>query len=218
MNASIWRTLTVWLVVTATTATVGWWCLGVPTPSGDSFEALVARGAAILLAGCAGWAWLVTTTVLVSEALGAARAPGVPAWARRTVLAACGMALLGASPAIASPTTPSHPVDPDVGVLVGLQLPDRTTGPAHRRADDAGSVTSPAWSADYAAGTPLLVRPGDSLWLVATGLLPAGTSTAEVAGLTDRLYALNRAVIGDDPDLITPGQLLRTPRGLRTDR
>lgn len=217
MNSTIWRGIAVWLAATTGSATVGWWALSAPTSptSTESFEGLLARGAALALAACAGWAWLVTTTVLVAAAAGASRAPGVPAWARRAVLAACGLALAGVvAPGVASASYPTPtPADPVAGALAGLQLPDRTTGPAH----DAAGLDA-AWLADRAAGPPLTVRPGDSLWRLAADLLPAGATATEVAALSDRLYALNRAVIGDDPDLITPGQLLRTPPGLRTDR
>jgi nucleoid-associated protein YgaU len=60
------------------------------------------------------------------------------------------------------------------------------------------------------------VRPGDTLWRIAAGLLPASVDTAAVASLCGRLYDLNRAVIGDDPDLIRPGQRLRVPAGSTT--
>lgn len=218
MNVSIWRGIALWLATTVAATAVGWWALGVPAAApgspGGSFTGLVVRGAALLLVGCAAWAWLVTTTVLVAAAIGAPRAPGVPAWARRAVLAACGVALVGGSPALAAPVAvPPVPVDPTGGALVGLQLPDRTTGPAH----DASGAPGTVWSADR-AGRAVVVRPGDSLWRIAASLLPAHAGATDVAAVTDRLYALNRSAIGDDPDLITPGLVLRTPPGLRADR
>lgn len=51
-----------------------------------------------------------------------------------------------------------------------------------------------------------VVRPGDSLWSIADRTLPAG------AGAWPRLYAVNRDVIGPDPDLIRPAQRLALPR------
>lgn len=234
MNLTFWRATAVWLLTTAAAAVVIWWTLSAPSGSVGSpgssgapgsaaaFGALLARVAALALAACAGWAWAVTTTVLVSAAVGATRAPGVPAWAGRVVLAACGLALAtSATPALAAPAEePPPPIDPVAGALVGLQLPDRTTGPAHGLAGLSGPLgrSGGEWSADRPAGGHLRVRAGDSLWRIAADLLPEHAGAGEIAALTDRLHALNRVVIGDDPDLITPGQLLRKPSGLRADR
>lgn len=213
MKISIWRGITVWLVTTGTAAVIVWWALTAPVPSA-ALDADLTRGAALLLAGCAAWAWIVTTLVL-GESVGAGSAPGVPLWARRVVLAACGLALVGAgAPAMATTPDAPAPTAPDPSALIGLRLPDRTTGPAH----DPTSAPTPVWFAARATAAPLAVRPGDSLWRLAAARLPAGASAVEVDALSDRLYTLNRGVIGDDPDLITPGQLLRLPAGPRTDR
>lgn len=63
------------------------------------------------------------------------------------------------------------------------------------------------------AGThdDVTVRRGDSLWTVAARHLGPGASDAQVAREWPRWYAANRDVIGDDPDLIVPGQQLRPP-------
>lgn len=61
------------------------------------------------------------------------------------------------------------------------------------------------------------VTPGESLWSVAASALaadaaPGKSVTAEdVAAYWPRLHAANRAAIGPDPDLITPGQRLVLP-------
>ncbi|GAA3514089.1 hypothetical protein GCM10022234_06160 [Aeromicrobium panaciterrae] len=85
-----------------------------------------------------------------------------------------------------STTTPAalHSLD-------GLRLPDRP-------------VTSPSIHT-------VVVRPGDTLWAIAARSLPPGASNAEIAHACDRWYAANRAVIGDDPDLIHPSQHLTPP-------
>ena len=57
---------------------------------------------------------------------------------------------------------------------------------------------------------------GDSLWAIArerlerSGVVPTG---AKVSALWRSIYAANRTVIGDDPDLILPGQVLAIPGG-----
>jgi LysM repeat protein len=59
-----------------------------------------------------------------------------------------------------------------------------------------------------------VVVPGDSLWNIAERTLQQQGQPAQV-GAIDRMwraiYAANRAVIGDDPDLIFPGTHLTIP-------
>lgn len=58
------------------------------------------------------------------------------------------------------------------------------------------------------------VRRGDSLWAISVRALLASGRSPTVAAVDRhwrRLYELNRAVIGDDPDLIRPGQVLVLP-------
>ena len=57
------------------------------------------------------------------------------------------------------------------------------------------------------------MAPGDSLWALAAADLPDGASVAEVDERWREIHAANRDVIGDDPDLIRPGQQLRLPPG-----
>lgn len=55
-----------------------------------------------------------------------------------------------------------------------------------------------------------VVRPGDSLWSIASARLGAGASSAAIAAEVHRLWKLNAAAIeGGDPNLIKPGQQLR---------
>jgi hypothetical protein len=70
----------------------------------------------------------------------------------------------------------------------GLQLPDRPTG-----------AEPPPLS--------VVVRPGDSLWAIASR-----AGTADIPAAVGAWYRENRGVIGPDPDLILPGQHLREPR------
>jgi len=61
---------------------------------------------------------------------------------------------------------------------------------------------------------PYVVKPGDSLWAIACRHLLAGEASTEDASV-DRMwraiYAANRQVIGEDPDLIYPGTQLTIP-------
>lgn len=57
----------------------------------------------------------------------------------------------------------------------------------------------------------VVVHRGDTLWdIVGRALGPAATDL-EIAREWPRWYAHNRSVIGDDPDLILPGQVLTRP-------
>ncbi|XGX77854.1 hypothetical protein LQK93_00632 [Terrabacter sp. BE26] len=55
------------------------------------------------------------------------------------------------------------------------------------------------------------IHRGDSLWSLAARHLGPGASDAQVAHEWPRWYAANRAVIGEDPDVLVPGQQLRPP-------
>jgi nucleoid-associated protein YgaU len=55
------------------------------------------------------------------------------------------------------------------------------------------------------------VRGGDSLWLIATQHLPPDASDSEIDSAWRAWYSTNQQVIGDNPDLIQPGQQLLPP-------
>jgi nucleoid-associated protein YgaU len=62
-----------------------------------------------------------------------------------------------------------------------------------------------------------VVVTGDSLWRIAASVLRSGgdgqPSNAEIARFWPVIYAANRALIGDNPNLIFPGQRLLIPEG-----
>jgi hypothetical protein len=204
------RCLLTWLVASAAAGGAAAWALpdlapppavgqgSGPTPSFDAWLPSLCAGVTAL---CAGWGWLVTT-VVVLEALGRrprAASAGVPAWARRVLLGACGVAVLGsAAPAPAAPAPGDGEGREWPAVLDGLPLPDRAEG------RDVSSLPEPH--------RRHRVRPGDSLWSVAEATLRATgapAAAADVAAYWPRIYALNRDLVGADPNLIRPGQLLR---------
>ncbi|NYG07717.1 hypothetical protein BJ986_002204 [Phycicoccus badiiscoriae] len=57
----------------------------------------------------------------------------------------------------------------------------------------------------------IVVHRGDTLWDLVRRQLGPDASAAEVADAWPAWYRANRAVIGDDPDLLLPGQVLRPP-------
>lgn len=56
-----------------------------------------------------------------------------------------------------------------------------------------------------------VVQAGDSLWSLAAAQLGPLATDAEIAAHWPRWYERNRSVIGDQPDLILPGQVLEVP-------
>ncbi|NJC22931.1 hypothetical protein BJ994_002007 [Arthrobacter pigmenti] len=59
----------------------------------------------------------------------------------------------------------------------------------------------------------VIVQPGDSLWSIAAKHLGPTASEAEVAKAWPRWFAANKQVIGEQPDLLLPGQVLYAPTG-----
>ncbi|WP_155853770.1 LysM peptidoglycan-binding domain-containing protein [Arthrobacter sp. H5] len=102
----------------------------------------------------------------------------------------------GIAPEDASPTGPHWhpaPAPADGGLLVKAE---RAAHPA--TAAQRGEV---------------VVRPGDSLWTIAAAHLGPMASEAEIAAAWPRWHSSNRAVIGNDPGLLIPGQVLSAPAG-----
>lgn len=175
------------LITTATTA------------SGDVSAPLV-RTCAALLSGCLLWALAAVLAAVADAWRGApaARLVGVPRPIRGMVLAACGVALTGGlgGPAQAA-TEHGPPLDTVTTSLSGLPLPERVSG-------DAPTLAPPP-------APEHVVRPGETLWAIAAATLAADAPAQQVDARWREIHRLNRAAIGDDPDLIRPGVPLTLP-------
>jgi LysM domain len=62
-------------------------------------------------------------------------------------------------------------------------------------------------------GTEVTVRAGDSLWSLSAARLGPFASDVDIALDWPRLYQANRDVIGANPNLLRPGQILKIPPG-----
>jgi nucleoid-associated protein YgaU len=84
--------------------------------------------------------------------------------------------------------------------------------PAVRAQPDV-RVLSPAPRPGTTRDAPaeVVVRRGDSLWSIAARHLGPDVSDGEIALAWPAWFEANRRVIGDDPDLLRPGQVLRAP-------
>jgi len=229
-RAPVSRCIVVWLLVSAgCVALLRWLGAGTELRSGHevTFDQLLPRLASLALACCAVWFWWVTTWTALAAARGVIRTgvqstPGCPRPVQRLILAACGLALVGAGgPAVADQAgrTTTH-ASPTTSILVGLPLPDRASSerppssdvPAPSLSSQVGQQTVSQSASDprHRPDGTLVVRPGDTLWALAADALPDGASDAEITAAWHALYDANRDLIAD-PDLIFPGTRLQQP-------
>ncbi len=89
-----------------------------------------------------------------------------------------------------------------------------TGGATAGRAVGAPSA-APATRPVPASGADVVVVRGDSLWSIAARHLPDDAPESAVASAWPRWWATNHAVVGDDPDVLLPGQVLRVPQDAR---
>jgi hypothetical protein len=77
-----------------------------------------------------------------------------------------------------------------------------------------GLLAAPASRSVSSAGTgaaPVTVLSGDTLWDIAASAMGPGATDVEVALEWPRWFEANRAVIGQNPDVLLPGQILQPP-------
>lgn len=101
-------------------------------------------------------------------------------------------------------TEPMSPADPPTPGTTAIPATGSQTVP-----EGTAAPAAPSDSASAPSG--VTVRPGDSLWSIAARSLPDNTSAARVDAALREWYQANRDVIGDDPNLIRPGQYLTAP-------
>lgn len=84
---------------------------------------------------------------------------------------------------------------------------DRPAVPRHRARTPMPTSTG----ATTTTTRDVVVAPGDTLWALATASLPAAAAPRDVQERVGSIHRANRQVIGDDPDLIRPGQRITVP-------
>ncbi|MGY1717114.1 hypothetical protein ACI78R_21830 [Geodermatophilus sp. SYSU D01106] len=178
------------------------------------------------------WAWgalgLVLTALSALPGLAGAAAAlvlrvVVPAAGRRAAALALGVGL-AATPVLTGCTGPAAVVPAAVvpaaatasaatpAATTPAVVPDWPTAPA---ATPTGTPTTPVPDWPLPAPGDHVVLRGECLWSIAeadlrerTGREPADAEVAEAVG---RWWSVNADVIGTDPDLLLPGQVLRPP-------
>lgn len=191
------------------------------------------RGAAtvpdLLVAGCSlagalALGWLaVSVLVAVADEVRSRRhprrvvrsSPGVPRTVRRLVSLVVGVLLGSAALSAGAAERGAAVAPPEIGWAAsaplqagsqpGLDLgwaiatpapePRQTDGPAASREVDG----------------EIVVHRGDSLWSLAADRCGPDAAPGAVMAEQHRLYTANVDVIGDDPDRLLPGQVLRLP-------
>ncbi len=113
-------------------------------------------------------------------------------------------------------STPSSSTSPAASPAV------RDATPAQAQARPEGSqarkdapVTGPRKPSTQATASPgretVTVRSGDTLWALAAGALGSAATDAQIAHEWPRWHDANRDLLGDDPHLIRPGDVLTVP-------
>jgi hypothetical protein len=182
-------------------------------------DALVTLLAWALAAAC--WCWgslgLLLTAASAAPGLGGRLAGALltvvlPAGLRRAAALAVGVSLV-AAPGVALGSPGPTPSTTAVSSTLSSSVPG--TGPAGAAWSDVGPAAAPPvpdWPAPVTADEHVVVR-GDCLWdIAAAWLATRGPATDDqVQDAVQAWWQTNADVVGLDPDLLLPGQVLRAP-------
>lgn len=191
-----------------------------------------AFGTLVLAWWCLGFCFAIAAELLMRRGcLKAARRMGVfaPAFMRRATCLALGVNLIAAPSAHAGAA-----IAPLPSSAQQIHASDEASALSPQWVPvEALQVLVPSWrptapppngsllvkearegrSSPGAAQDEVVVQPGDSLWAITARHLGPAASDAKVAEVWPQWYAANRDVIGQNPDLLQPGQILHPPTG-----
>ncbi|WP_458781607.1 LysM peptidoglycan-binding domain-containing protein [Arthrobacter sp. D3-16] len=220
---------------------LGQWQLSSARQQGLSPEHLLGAAAAAGGAALVGWwlvAFVFAGATVFLERNGRTRAAAAtrnlsPALMRRLVLAALSVQLLSGPAAHAGAILPGPEWTPAQSRVASapasagpLAVEERPENPATQPLDidpgwqpaapvaGPGLLAAPAVRAVEQAGIEteaVAVLAGDTLWDIAAQAMGPGASDVEIAMEWPRWYEANRAVIGQNPDVLLPGQILQPP-------
>lgn len=213
-----------------------------PPPAGRGRNALTALGGGVLVLAVAGGAWAlfgrdenkttdaISPTTSTSSTKAPVLGPGVPG-TKPAVSATSTKPVAGPNKATATPAPTKAPVVKPTAAVVATKAPT-PIGPVATTAPPKPPVAKPPVSAPVAkppvtapqqGGTvakkdyTFKVARGDTLWSFTQRVLAAtgrSTSNANTAAHVTRFFQNNAGVIGSNPDLILPGQMIVWPTGL----
>lgn len=98
---------------------------------------------------------------------------------------------------------------PAVQVTIPAPAPTPPAPVPTTAAEPVQAATSPAPDRPRPGRSTYTVQRDDSLWKIASALLGSGATDAEIVAESNRLYGLNRDVIGGDPNMLIAGTVLR---------
>ncbi|GGC87525.1 hypothetical protein GCM10011512_13090 [Tersicoccus solisilvae] len=198
----------------------------VSAPFGDAgVEVAVGAVVSLVGVGVTGWWVLCLLVTLTAELRGrCGRTSTVPAglspvFIRRLVAVLLSAQLVAgttttAVAAVAAPTVTSAPILTAAG---GVAAPRPDPGadpwfvPRAPAVQDETLLVRPPTRTTPTNGTTATVMAGDTLWSLAARQLGPLATDLEIARQWPRWHELNREVIGPDPGLIRPGQILQVP-------
>ncbi|MGY3567547.1 LysM peptidoglycan-binding domain-containing protein [Sinomonas sp. RB5] len=174
--------------------------------------------------------WLLSMGFAIASALLAAAGASTasrrvgsfaPAFMRRLAMAMLGLGLV-AVPAAHADSLPDPAWRPAASGPAAAVQGTPASAPVAPPAPEAGWVpAAPPTDPGPLVQQPLRppahtsqveVRPGDSLWTIVARHLGAGATDLDIAQAWPSWYEANAGIIGGNPDLIRPGQILVPPR------
>lgn len=182
------------------------------TVAGRVLPGVGGRAAGALAARCAPPAVRRVAELAIGVTVATAAMGGTGAFAADGVRSAAGAARVTVSatpvpaPQLAAPMDLDWPAAPSPRAAAAARsVPPAPTAP--RSESRSPTAAAPVRQAELA----VVVQPGDCLWNLARASLGPAASDRQIASAWPSWWAANRALIGDNPDLLQPGMHLVPP-------